>query len=90
MHLKTELKSKIARCIYHTLETVGQRLSVSNAGGKKRDEPKIKMAAEWGEGGKWRGWVANKENKGNYRTETQKSTDETLYKCNVSFKRCND
>ena len=60
VHLKTELKSKIARCIYHTLEIVGQRLSVSNAGAGKRDEPKkkIKMAAEWGEGenggGGWR------------------------------------
>ena len=43
-----------------------------------------------GRRGKWRGWVANKENQGNYRTETQKSTDETLYECNVSSKRCND
>ena len=55
VHLKTELKSKIARCIYHTLEIVGQRLSVSNAGAGKRDEPKKSRWPPNGEKGKMAG-----------------------------------
>ena len=91
VQLKREFKSKIACWSYYTLsEIVGQRLSVSKEGGRKREEnPKIKMAAEWGEGENGGVGVEQRKPRKLLR-ETQKSTDVKLHERNMSSKRCND